>query len=193
MIILKNRNVTKPKNPFPLQSLVFQNSAGWIDNEILQVWLKTVMFNLNFESTPFLPYLLLDRCPAHTHKAIIEVLTTSKLRYRFIPSGCTGLIQPVGTHVGKAFKDHLRKIHKKWFEELGSLSSNTTKTGNFKDPAFDYMVEWILEAFDRINKDSIIHSFKHCGINLALDGNDDRMLNSRSKRDYGSYEASLVY
>ena len=36
-----------------------------------------------------------------------------------------------------------------------------------------------MEAFDGINRDSIIKSFKDCGINLALDGKEDNLLNPR--------------
>ena len=136
LIILKNRNVKKPINPFPLQTLVFQNKAGWMDHEILECFLKTVVLNLNFASSMYTPYLILDKCPAHTHKSMKELLSESKLHYKFIPSGCTGLAQPIDAHVGKPFKDRVKNLHKKWFEEIGSLKSNTTKQENFKDPVF---------------------------------------------------------
>ena len=131
LIILKNRKIGLPNNPFTLQNLLFQNHCGWIDNVILSCWLDKVIFNMNFLSTNHLPYLILDRCPAHTHKNMKEILLKSQLRHRYIPSGCTGLIQPVDTHIGKPFKDRLRDMHKRWFDELGSIK-NTTKAQTSK-------------------------------------------------------------
>ena len=137
------------------------------------------MLNLNFQSTRYLPYLILDKCPAHTHKSVREFIANSKLHHRFISSGCTGVIQPIDTYIGKPFKDRLKALQKEWFDEIGSLSSNTTKEGNFKDPELELMVEWILEVFNGINQDLIAKPFKHCGINLSLDGKEDHLLNPK--------------
>ena len=41
------------------------------------------------------------------------------------------------------------------------------------------IIEWVLEAFDGINQESIMNSFKHCAINLSLDGKEDHLLNKK--------------
>jgi hypothetical protein len=161
--------------------MVFQNSCGWIDNEILLVWLEKVIYNLDLDSYPILPYLILDQCPAHTHKNVTNYLAEKKIKHRFIPSGATGLVQPVDTHVGKAFKDYLKSLHKIWFDEIGSKEENTTKAGYYKDPSSALIIEWVLSAFNEIKRDSIINSFKHCGITLSLDGKEDHLLNPKIK------------
>ena len=86
LIIFNNRRITPVSNPFSLHSMAFQNSAGWITNEILQVWFDQVFFNMNFEASDYIPYLILDRCPAHQHSSILKILNDSKVLYSFIPT-----------------------------------------------------------------------------------------------------------
>jgi hypothetical protein len=62
--------------------------------------------------------------------------------------------QPVDTHIGKAFKDHLKEFHLKWVNE--NIDVNSSSEGNIKDPPQDLVIEWICKAFDSIKGESII-------------------------------------
>lgn len=181
LIIFKSRNKNPPPNQFPLQALVFHNRVGWITEFIFKFWLQQVIFNIDFEKTGVIPYLIYDRCPVHIKSTVQEIIQEKKILHRLIPSGCTGFIQPIDTHVGKPFKDHLRTKHLYWFQHIGNTKDNLTPEGNIKAPASELVIQWILESFDELGRDSLVNSFKHCGITHSLDGSEDNMINSRIK------------
>ena len=48
-----------------------------------------------------------------------------------------------------------------------------TEGGNIKAPSRKRIVEWILDAWSQLPKESIVKSFKCCGLNLATGGTED--------------------
>ena len=135
--------------------------------------MQEVIFNIDFEKTDLIPYLIYDRCPVHAKSTVQAVIQDKKILHKLIPSGCTGFIQPIDTHVGKAFKDRLRTKHLYWFQHIGNTKDNLTPEGNIKAPASDLVIQWILESFDELSKESLVNSFKYCGITHSLDGKED--------------------
>ena len=46
----------------------------------------------------------------------------------------------------------------------------------------DKIVEWILEAWNDLSKD-IMSSFKSCGLNIAVDGSEDHLIDCLKKNE----------
>ena len=51
-----------------------------------------------------------------------------------------------------------------------------TEVGNMKPASRHLVVEWILESWNRLEKNLIIKSFKSCGLNLKTDGSEDHLI-----------------
>ena len=51
-----------------------------------------------------------------------------------------------------------------------------TDAGNLKSPTRQAIVSWILSAWADLDSTIIAKSFKVCGLNLAVDGNEDGLI-----------------
>lgn len=90
-----------------------------------------------------------------------------------LPGGMTSQLQVLDVVVNKPFKDNLRKRYTEW---LLSGDHSLTPTGKLKKPAVHLLCTWILQAWDAISQEGIIHGFKKCCISNALDGSEDDIL-----------------
>jgi nucleosome binding factor SPN SPT16 subunit len=75
--------------------------------------------------------------------------------------------------INKPFKDSLRKLYEDW---LINGNHMLTKGGNLKKPTVTNLCQWILQAWENINPNTIIRGFKKCSISNFLDGTEDDML-----------------
>jgi hypothetical protein len=90
-----------------------------------------------------------------------------------IPGGMTSQLQVLDVVVNKPFKDHLKRQYSNW---LHSADHTYTPTRRMNKPVASVLCEWVLEAWNAISSDSIVHGFKKCCISNNLDGNEDDML-----------------
>ena len=81
------------------------NMGRWID-EILVPYLQE-----RAEGVPV--FLFLDHFEVHKSARMRQKLETLGIQLQLIPTGCTGLLQPVDISVGKPFKDRVRRS---WFD-----------------------------------------------------------------------------
>ena len=49
-----------------------------------------------------------------------------------------------------------------------------------KQPSISIVCEWVKNSWQRVKSDSIVKSFKKCGISNALDGSEDDVLYEES-------------
>ena len=89
-----------------------------------------------------------------------------------IPEGCTKYIQAPDVAWNKPFKDHIIESYDEW---LASGVHQYTEAENIKPTSRHLVVEWILESWNRLEKNLIINSFKSCGFNLKTDGSEDHI------------------
>ena len=61
-------------------------------------------------------------------------------------------------------------------EWLASGVKQYTEVGNMKPASRHLVVEWILETWNRLEKNLIIESFKSCGLNLKTDRSEDHLI-----------------
>ena len=87
-----------------------------------------------------------------------------------IPGGCTKYIQAPDVSWNKPFKTRVTELYDQWLSEG---VHQYTERGNIKAPSRKRIVEWILDAWFQLPKESIVKSFKCCGLNLANDGTED--------------------
>ena len=100
-----------------------------------------------------------------------------------VPPGCTSRVQVVDVMVNKPFKDEVRRL----FEN--HLDSNLERYVEGKMSASErrvLMTKWVGEAWSKVGKmkDSIIRSFKKCGLSVALDGSEDDQVNIEGIPNY---------
>lgn len=58
----------------------------------------------------------------------------------------------------------------------GDADKQYTSGGNLKAPSHRLLVDWVLAAWDKLDKDLIIKSFKVCGQSVKPDGSEDDLI-----------------
>ena len=71
--------------------------------------------------------------------------------------------------INKPFKDHMTASWQEWMRQ----DRAKTKSGNLKQPTRQDAINWVSKAWDSISPDTLIKSFKVCGISNALNGTED--------------------
>ena len=59
--------------------------------------------------------------------------------------------------------------------DWGTNSSRYT-AGRVKQPSISNVCEWVKNSWQRVESETIVKSFKKCGISNALDGSEDGIL-----------------
>lgn len=181
-IIFKERNgVIPPKVAaelaVPPNVRVSASLNGWMTMEKMHEWIRRV-WGPNCDDVRRV--LILDSYRPHTAPATSARFEPLETDVVTVPGGCTGLVQPMDTHVNKVFKERLRRSWVEWFQ-----TAKKNVRGNYIQPSRQNVVSWISRAWTYVTEETIQNSFKSCGISLALDGSDGHLLSSRLKRDVG--------
>lgn len=71
------------------------------------------------------------------------------------------------------FKSKIKSFFEDW---INNENMEFTKGGNPKQPSIDTYLNWIARAWDEIDSNSIIKSFKVCGIGLNKNGSEDKLI-----------------
>ena len=114
-----------------------------------------------------------DTFETYMTEDVRKLLKQMKTNYALIPGGCTKYIQATDVVWNKPFKGHIMKSYD---ELLASGVHQYTEAGNMKPALRHLVVEWILESWNRLEKNLIIKPFKSCGLNLKTDGSKDHLI-----------------
>ena len=58
-----------------------------------------------------------------------------------------------------------------------------TSAGNFKHPPYRTTVSWILEAWEKVSRETVKTSFKSCALNLNTDGSEDDLIHCFKEKE----------
>ena len=87
--------------------------------------------------------------------------------------GCIKYIQAPDVCWNAPFKGIVTERYDAWMAEG---SQEFTAQGNMKAPPRRVIIEWILEAWNSLNKDVINSSFKSRGLNISVDSSEDHLI-----------------
>ena len=54
---------------------------------------------------------------AHRYDCFFEKLDACRIKYVFVPAGCTGSLQPLDISINEPFKQYLKEIFSNWYAE----------------------------------------------------------------------------
>lgn len=175
------RRKTLPKENFPEGIVIHVHPQGWMDEDGCRKWTKEV-WNLRPGGQHNEKSLLVwDQFRSHIMKNVIDDVRSYNTDIAVIPSGLTSVLQPIDVGINKPFKDMMRIQWNNW---LCDGEKTYTEGGGVRAPPLPMISEWIINSWNEIKIDTVVKSFKKCGISNALDGTeDDYLWNDRDEED----------
>lgn len=160
MLIFKRK--TMPKESFPPGVVVKTNEKGWMDEQMMGVWLETCFSKRPdgfFHARKGL--LVMDSMRAHMTDLTLRQIKTMNCTPTIIPGGMTKILQPLDISVNRSFKAVLRRIWEAWMTE-GEHSY--TATGRMRRASFSEVAKWVHEAWSAVSAATITAGFRKAGL-----------------------------
>jgi len=92
------------KTKFQDKALICSNSSGWCARDNFQDWPNLIWLNLNLKHNQK-SLLVMDNFSVHKLPFVDTMFKAESSYHAYIPPGCTGLLQPLDTHINKPYKD----------------------------------------------------------------------------------------
>lgn len=166
------RRKTMPKEKLPPGIVYRCQEKGWMTQELVIDWLKTVWNRRPGALLKMKGMLALDAFRGHLTPQVKKEVEAMNTDLVIIPGGMTSQLQVLDVVVNKPFKDHMRKK----YEWMLSGNHQFTPTGKLKKPSVADLGQWIMAAWNAISPESIVNGFKKCCISNAMDGTEDDIL-----------------
>lgn len=167
-VVFKRKTLPKNLN-FPKEVVVRCQAKGWMDEALVQDWLRTVWSKVGGISRQK-SMLVWDSFRAHLSKPIRCTLRSLNTEPVVIPGGMTSMLQPLDVSINKPFKDRMRA---KWQEWMLAGEHTFIAGGRIRKVKLDEICRWISDAWNDIPTEMIAKSFRKCCITNAMDGTED--------------------
>ena len=162
--------------------VMWQRNA-WCDEKIMKEWISTE-WNSSFKNPPTAgssgKLLVADVHTAQQTNDVKAALSRRNTKLSNVPPGCTSRVQVLDVSVNKPFKTQVRDQ----FEE--HLIENMERVMNGEILVRERRIlttRWVANAWSYIC--IVKRGYKKCGINVALDGNENPLVNIEGLPDYG--------
>ena len=106
----------------------------------------------------------------HITDSIKQELAQAKIDPVIVPGVCTEYIQAPDVAWNKPFKAKVTKKYDAW---MADGAHSFTAAGNMRGPPRPEIVNWVLEAWETLDIELIIRSFRSCALTMAPDGSED--------------------
>lgn len=171
MVIFKRK--TMPKIKFSAGVFVHVHENGWMDQAGVKLWIDNAWNMRNGGLRKEHSLLAWDMFRSHLTSETKNHLNESNTATAVIPAGLTSLLQPLDVSLNKPFKDRLRHEWNQWMMEG---EKTYTTGGNMRAPSLDILCDFVIKSWDAVAAETMIKSFKKCGISNSLQGQEDDML-----------------
>jgi len=141
-----------------------------MNEELTKSWVQNVLGRLSFTGQRLLAWGAFRR---HLADTVREELRISRVDTVIIPGGCTKYIQAPDVSWNKPFKKYVREKYDDW---MADGIHEFTANGNMRGPPREMIVDWILAAWDSLDKQLVIDSFKHCALTVTTDDSEDAQI-----------------
>jgi len=183
-VIFKRKTLPKGMK-FPKGIHVRVHPKGWMDENLMLDWLKTV-WGRRQDGHLQRSLLVLDAFRCHRMPSIKQQLVDDKTDLAIIPGGMTKMLQPLDVTVNKPTKDALRRL---WNDWLLDGDHTFTAGGRMRTPTLSDVTEWILRIWQELDPAIIKKGFVKCCISNAMDSTDDDVLWQDGATDESAEEA----
>ena len=94
-----------------------KNQNAWMTSTIVLSYIK-LLIPVYFKRYPGAKVILvMDQFSGRKDSELLDYLRIKDVSVVWVPSGCTGLLQPLDVAINKSFKDAIRKYYNEWLSE----------------------------------------------------------------------------
>jgi len=72
-------------------------------------------------------------------------------------------------------------MYEEWAKWIDAPTDHVTPTGRVKRPSISDVCEWVKNCWQRVESETVVKTFKECGISNALDRSGDDILYEESE------------
>lgn len=166
-VLLDRKRAIKELDRFKSKLHLEYAGKSWMDEVLTIKYLKTIVGSNLFGGRRLLVW---DSFRAHISSETKNELKRLSIDMAVIPGGCTKYIQAPDVCWNKPFKDKIRASYDDW---LTNGEKSFTTGGNMRAAPLPIVCQWIIDAWDALDKKMIANSFKFCGISNNIDGSED--------------------
>ncbi|XP_061734371.1 uncharacterized protein LOC133537365 [Nerophis ophidion] len=150
--------------------IIASSKNGMFNDDLTNDWLQRAVGKFNFG-----PRLLAwDSYRCHISEATkAELKRGYNITMAVISGGFTKYLRAPNVVWNGPFKAQRRDYYDNWM--AGDKDKTYTKSGNLRAQSRRLLVDWVLEGWDALDRDTLINSFKVCGLTVAADGSEDQL------------------
>ena len=145
------------------------HSKGWMDGEEMKLWLEKVWSKRPGGLLKKPSLLVCDQFKVHVTESTKRLATKLRTHLSVIPGGLTNQLQPLTISVHKPFK---RFMHEEWAKWIEAPNHHVKPAGRVKWPLISNICKWVKNSWQQVKSETIVKSFRKCGISNALDGSE---------------------
>ena len=187
LVIFKRKTMPKIANTHGV--VVAVQGKGWMDKNIMKLWIKEVWRSRIGGLGRRRSLLVLDSFEAHKTEQVKCSFKIENIDLAVIPGGLTSVLQPLDVSLNKPFKDRARQKGMAWVAEgIHELTAG----GCQKKPSEELMCQWINEVWHNIPREMVAKLFLKCGITNSMDGSKDDFVFDSSDDESVVIDHSLV-
>jgi DDE superfamily endonuclease len=135
---------------------------AWFDEEVANEWIRSVLLPYVAKS-PNGSFLLIDHYSVHTMSNFFNRCAEIGTDIDYIPAGYTCVLQPIDVGFNSPFKKYIKDQHHEWCLDAYANCENDQR---LPQPTMENIVEWVNNAYDKINERSLVKTFLSIGYNV---------------------------
>ena len=163
IVFLGAKRETKQLNEeYKNRCYVASSVNGWMNEDLTRDQVKGVLDK--FSCTRRM--LAWDSFKCHITDSVQQELAQAKIDPVIVPCGCTKYIQPPDVAWNKPFKAKVTEKYNAW---MAVRAHSFTAAGNMRAPFHQEIIKWVLEAWENLDRELIICSFRSCALTVAPD------------------------
>ncbi|VDL62964.1 unnamed protein product [Nippostrongylus brasiliensis] len=154
----KLRKKLIPKENFPPEVVVKANPKGWMNEDLMKMWLDEVWNERpHCSNDPSQSLLILDSARCHLTDSLRHLYKESS-KIAVIPGGLTKHLQPLDVGINKPFKDKMKEGWEQWMAD--TTKASYTASGRRKRMTYSEVAALVCNSFFSISADTIVNSFR---------------------------------
>lgn len=150
-----------PREKLPSGVAVFCNKKGWMNTEVMGVWIEKCLRTRPGSFFKKKSLLVFDAMTAHKEPSVQKQINAVGAHIAVIPGGLTCKLQPLDVSVNHPFKTFVREEWDKW---MTSGEHTYTPAGRQRRATYVEVCNWVIAAWKKVKVSTILNGFKKCCI-----------------------------